>query len=71
MPGGFTTGSLVDVWTPLRPSTRGEGGGQNYEIIARLRPGVTWPQADAEFASAGQAAVDDFTAARTIVRDYI
>lgn len=59
MPGGFTTGSLVDVWTPLRPSTRGEGGGQNYEIIARLRPGVTWPQADAEFASAGQAAVDD------------
>jgi predicted permease len=59
MPSGFTTGSPVDVWTPLRPSPRGEGGGQNYEIIARLRPGVAWPQADAEFASAGQAAVDD------------
>jgi predicted permease len=59
MPNRFTTGSPVDVWTPLRPSPRGEGGGQNYEIIARLRPGVTWPEADAEFASAGQAAVDD------------
>jgi len=59
MPSGFTTGSPIDVWTPLRPSARGEGGGQNYEIIARIRNGVTWPQADAEFAAAGQAAVDD------------
>lgn len=43
----------VDLWTPLRPSPRGEGAGDNYEFIARLRPGVTWPQADAEVASLG------------------
>ncbi len=59
MPAGFTSGSPVDVWTPLRPSRRGEGGGQNYGIVARLRPGVTWPQADAEIAGAGQPAMDD------------
>ncbi len=59
MPKGFTTGSPVDVWTPLRPSRRGEGGGQNYAILARFHSGTTWPQADAQFASVGQAAVDD------------
>jgi predicted permease len=59
MPRGFTSGSPVDVWTPLQPSRRGEGGGQNYAIVARLHDGVTWAQADAEFAAAGQAAMDD------------
>jgi putative ABC transport system permease protein len=59
MPEHFTIGSAVDVWTPLRPSRRGEGSGQNYEIVARLRPAVTWPQAEAEFVAVGQAAVDD------------
>jgi predicted permease len=48
MPEGFTGGSPVDVWTPVRPSTRGEGGGTNYGMIVRLRPGVTWQQAVAE-----------------------
>lgn len=59
MPSRFTTGSPADVWTPLRPSRRGEGGGQNYAILARLHRGVTWAQADAEFAAAGQASMDD------------
>ncbi len=59
MPAGFTIGSPVDVWTPLQPSKRGEGGGQNYAIIARLRPGVAWPQADADVTAAGQPAMND------------
>jgi predicted permease len=59
MPRGFTSGSPVDVWTPARAWRRGEGGGNNYGIIARLRPDVTWAQADAEFASVGQPAMDD------------
>ncbi|HEY7290758.1 MAG TPA: ABC transporter permease [Vicinamibacterales bacterium] len=59
MPARFTTGAPVDVWTPLQPSSRGEGGGQNYAIVARLSRGATWAQADAELASAGQAAMDD------------
>ena len=46
--------SKTDVWTPLHPSTRGEGQGINYTIAGRIRDGVTWDQADAEVASAGQ-----------------
>src|SRR5437867_1584601 len=46
--------SNSDVWTPLRPSARGEGQGINYLIVGRLRNGVTWPQAEAEMASTGQ-----------------
>jgi predicted permease len=55
MPPGFVAGK-VDVWTPLRPSTRGEGGGTNYELVARIRPGVSWSQADAEVAQLGSPA---------------
>jgi predicted permease len=51
MPRQFRNGLAVDVWTPLRPSTRGEGGGRNYTIVLRLRPDVTWPQASAEMAA--------------------
>ena len=55
MPEGFPAGK-VDVWTPLRPSTRGEGGGSNYGMVARIRPGVSWSQANAEVAQLGSAA---------------
>ena len=48
MPQGFTTGAPTDVWTPLRPSTGGEGGGTNYGLVVRLRPNVDWLQAQAE-----------------------
>ncbi|MBZ5556748.1 MAG: ABC transporter permease [Acidobacteriia bacterium] len=59
MPAGFTSGSPVDVWTPLRPWKGGEGGGQNYSIIARLRPGVTWAEADAQVGAIGNPAMRD------------
>lgn len=45
MPRDFRTTAPADVWTPLRPSRSGEGGGTNYLTIARLRPGVSWPEA--------------------------
>lgn len=45
MPRDFRTTSPVDVWTPLRPSRSGEGGGSNYGVVARLRAGVTWTEA--------------------------
>jgi predicted permease len=51
MPQGFDTTPPADLWTPLRPSTKGEGGGSNYGVVARIRPGYTWKQADAELAS--------------------
>lgn len=61
MPPAFKSESEADLWTPIRPSTSGEGGGNNYGVIARLKEGVTWPQAAAE---AG-AAVDSSMARRT------
>jgi predicted permease len=55
MPREFRAAAPVDVWTPLRPSRRGEGGGSNYEVLARLRPGVSWAQASEQLRSLSQA----------------
>src|SRR5262245_51596109 len=33
-----------DVWTPLRPSSRGEGSGTNYTIIARVKADPAEPE---------------------------
>ncbi len=54
MPPGFRTSVEADVWTPLRASRSGEGDGENYTIVARLRSGVTLPQAQAEIAALGR-----------------
>jgi predicted permease len=43
----FTFPSASDIYTPIRPSRTGEGGGTNYEFTARLKPGATWQQANA------------------------
>jgi predicted permease len=48
MPEGFRTTAPADAWTPLRPSRTGEGQGINYGIVARLKPGVTWAEADGQ-----------------------
>jgi predicted permease len=45
MPRGFRSETPVDVWTPLGPSRQGEGAGENYQVVARLRPGVSWAEA--------------------------
>jgi predicted permease len=44
------TTTLSEVWTPIRPTTTGEGGGTNYGIVMRLRDGATWQQANAQLA---------------------
>ena len=41
-------GSPADLWTPLQPHQSGECGGQNCEIIIRLKQGASWQQASAE-----------------------
>ncbi|TAK17804.1 MAG: ABC transporter permease [Acidobacteria bacterium] len=48
MPSGFRGIDDVDVWTPLRASREGEGGGTNYQAVVRLSPGATWEQLAAE-----------------------
>jgi predicted permease len=53
MPPGFVNLSDVDVWTPLRASQNGEGGGTNFAVITRLKPGATVEQVDAELAALG------------------
>src|SRR5438093_2125084 len=52
MPPSFVDNRPADVWTPLRRSATGEGGGESYGITARLKDGVSWPEANAEVASA-------------------
>jgi predicted permease len=53
MPEGFQTGVRADLWTPLRASTTGEGEGENYAVVARVRAGTEWTRADAEMRQIG------------------
>jgi predicted permease len=55
----FRSALPVDVWTPLRPSRHGEGGGSNYGVTARLRPGVSWQAANDQLAAVSKALRDD------------
>ena len=48
MPEGFNSRPPADLWTPLRPSTTGEGAGSNYGLLTRVRPGYDIRQAEAE-----------------------
>ena len=50
MPADAQTGVQADLWTPLRPTTDGEGGGDNYQILLRSRPGAESTAVDAELA---------------------
>lgn len=59
MPPSFQGITPADLWTPLRPSTTGEGNGQNYLLFARLRPGATFGATDAQVRSVGSALLRD------------
>ena len=50
MPEDFRWLSDTELWTTLRPSRTGEGGGSNYGMIARLRPGASPEQAEEQLA---------------------
>ncbi len=51
MAADFTAMPPSDLLIPLRTGTTGPGGGFNYRVAARLKPGVTLDQANAEAAS--------------------
>jgi len=55
MPDGFQSGWPADLWTPLRPSTAGEGGGENYQVLLRLDADRPRSRAEAEVARIGEA----------------
>ena len=48
MPANTHTTAPADLWTPLQPSREGEGEGDNYHIVMRLKPGSTWAQVDTQ-----------------------
>lgn len=50
MPPDFRSDADADVWTPLRPSTTGEGGGANYAVLVRIPEGMSLAEADAHLA---------------------
>jgi predicted permease len=59
LPPGFRTDQAADLYTPLRPSTTGEGGGDNYGVIARLKAGVSFAEANGQLASVTRPAIED------------
>ncbi|HTT62341.1 MAG TPA: ABC transporter permease [Bryobacteraceae bacterium] len=60
LPAHFQSMVPADLWTPLRPSRSGEGGGSNYAIVARLRSGATWAQANGQIETIGAPLVREF-----------
>ena len=71
MPGTFRGNYDADLWTPLRPSRTGEGGGANYGVVARLKDGVTWPQASVEAGAAVDSTVQRRTSDSGVTRTHI
>jgi predicted permease len=69
-PPGFRSTAPIDVWTPLRPSREGEGGGDNYGVVARLRRGVSWAAASEELRALSQALRDDPKFPRQMTKDF-
>ena len=48
MPPRVPSGVRADLWTPLRAGTDGEGGGENFRIVLRLKDGLSRAAVDAE-----------------------
>lgn len=44
LPPNALTPSRAEMFTPLQPWTTGECGGNNCEILVRLKPGASWQQ---------------------------
>lgn len=55
MPPDFQTGSRADLWTPLKPSTTGEGSGTNYQVLVRLNEGINLEKAQAQLGRLSEA----------------
>ena len=50
-------GEPADVFTPLKASLVGEGGGSNFRIVTRVRDGRSWSEASGELNNIGQALI--------------
>ena len=70
MPAAFKSNVDADLWTPLRVSTTGEGGGNNYGVVARLKDGVAWGQASGEAGSVLDSTLTSRTSASGITTSH-
>jgi macrolide transport system ATP-binding/permease protein len=60
LPQGAVTPLNANVYTPLQPSREGEGAGTNFDVIARLRDGASWQEANAQINRAWAALAQNF-----------
>ncbi|HJY07551.1 MAG TPA: ABC transporter permease, partial [Bryobacteraceae bacterium] len=70
MPRDFPMLTRADLWTPLRPSATGEGGGMNYSIVARLKPGITWAQGSSQLQVVAREALPSLHVSKEISVDF-
>ena len=70
MPASFKGNTDADLWTPIRPSLTGEGGGANYGFVARLKDGVSWSQASTEAGAAADSARQRRTSAAGVTLNH-
>src|SRR5262245_15779345 len=68
MPRNFAGIRAADLWTPLRASSTGEGGGTNFQIVVRLRPEAGWEQAATQLAGVRDSAFRLFRPDPTVTR---
>jgi len=60
MPSGFESTSPVDLWTTIGQVASTIGSGTNYDVIGRLKPGVSRRQANAYFATLTKPFLQEF-----------
>jgi predicted permease len=61
MPQTFVFSPAPDLLVPLRPGVTGPGGGYNYTVAGRLKPGVSIEQGSAETSAIWQSLKADFS----------
>lgn len=71
MPPSFKSHIDADLWTPLRPSTTGEGGGNNYGVVARLKEGVSWAAASGEAGAAVDSTIKNRTSRDGVTLSHV
>lgn len=73
MPAGFRFPSNFEVWQPLKINEAGvqPRGGMAMGIWARLKPGVTWQQANAELAGLSAQAASDWPATHEHLKAFV
>lgn len=52
MPASFRPSLPADLWTPLRASRAGQGGGDNFTALVRVPASVPWRQVETEIQAA-------------------